>query len=82
MTRDRKWEWWSDGRRRRRTNCVTLVDSDLTIALRAVGTDGRLSSLNALLLNVAHLPKLIRALTRALAVARSHHRIDQDDHDR
>jgi hypothetical protein len=55
-----------------------LADNDLTIALRAVGTDGRMSSLNALLLNVAHLPKLIRTLTRALSVARSHCRINQE----
>jgi hypothetical protein len=78
MTRDRKWEFWADGRRRRRTICVTLAGDDLTIAWRAVGTDGRMSSLNALLLDVAHLPKLIRTLTRALAVARSHRRIDQE----
>jgi hypothetical protein len=78
MTCDRKWEWWSDGRRRRRTICVTLVGNDLTIALRAVGTDGRMSSLNALLLDVANLPKLIRTLTRSLAIARSHCRIDHE----
>jgi hypothetical protein len=76
MTRDRKWEWWSDGRRRRRTICVNLVGSDLTIALRAVGTDGCMSTTNALMCDVAHLPKLIRTLTRALAVASSHCRID------
>jgi hypothetical protein len=78
----RKWEWWSDGRRRRRTICVTMADNDLTIALRAVGTDGRMSTTNALLCDVAHLPKLIRVLTRALAVARSHRQIDRSGHER
>jgi hypothetical protein len=73
----RKWEWWSNGRARTRTICVTLKDNDLVIAHRQVGADGRMSNLNTLLLDVAHLPKLIRTLTRAFAVARSRQQIDQ-----
>jgi len=63
----RKWEFWSNGRKRSRTVCITLSGDTLTIAHRAVGTDGCMSSLNALACDVAHLPKLIRVLTRAVA---------------
>jgi hypothetical protein len=67
----RKWEFWSDGRRRRQTICVTLSTdiAELTIAHRAVGTDGRMSELHAFDCNAEHLPKLIQCLSRALRVA-------------
>src|SRR5215472_13323311 len=67
---DHKWEWWSNGRRRSRTICVRLwLDSaDLTIAQRAVGSDGRMSELNAFSCDAKHLTKLIHALKRALTV--------------
>jgi hypothetical protein len=73
----RKWEWWADARRRTRTICIVLEGNDLTIAHRQVGSDGRMSSINSLPLDVAHLPKLIRVLTRALGVARSQQQIEQ-----
>jgi hypothetical protein len=68
-----KWEWWTDGRKRSRTICVRLCpdSAELTIAHRTVGTDGRMSELNSLSCAVEQLPKLIHALNRALAVARS-----------
>jgi hypothetical protein len=73
MTRDavRKWEFWSDGGRHRRTICVRLWPdgADLTIAHRGVGSDGCMSELNAFSCDVEHLPKLVHALNRALAVA-------------
>jgi hypothetical protein len=72
MTRDpiQKWEIWSDGRRRSRTICVRLwPDSELTIAHRCVGTDGRMSELNTFSCDVEHLPKLAHSLNRALTVA-------------
>ena len=69
-----KWEFWSDGRRRSRTVCVRLWpdNAELTIAHRSVGTDGRTFSCDA-----EHLPKLLHALTRALAVASKHGLIKQ-----
>jgi hypothetical protein len=73
----RKWEFWADNRRRSRTICVVLEGSALTIANRQVSSDGRMSSINSLPLDVAHLPKLIRILTRALGVARSRQQIEQ-----
>jgi len=73
MTSDlvRKWEFWADGRRRSRTICVRLWpdSADLTIAQRAVGTDGCMSELNAFSCDVEHLAKLVHALNRAFAVA-------------
>jgi hypothetical protein len=69
----RKWQFWADGRKRSQTICITLLDDTLVIAHRAVGTDGRMSSLNALACEVAHLPKLIRVL----AAARSNHRVER-----
>jgi hypothetical protein len=68
-----KWEWWTDGRKRSRTICVRLSpdSAELTISHRSVGTNGCMSELNTFSCDVAHLPKLIRTLTRALAVARS-----------
>jgi hypothetical protein len=66
---DPKWEFWIDGRRRRRTICITLFDDELMIAHRAVGTDGCMSQLHAFSCDIEHLPKLTHALTRALAVA-------------
>jgi hypothetical protein len=73
----RKWEFWTNSRARSRTLCITLEGSTLTIAHRQVDRDGRMSSINTLLLDVAHLPKVIRTLTRALAVARSQQQINQ-----
>jgi hypothetical protein len=69
-----KWEWWSDGRRRRRTICVRLWPdtADLTIAYRGVGTDGCMSELNSFSCDVENLPKLIHSLQRALAIAHAH----------
>jgi hypothetical protein len=73
MTSDpiRKWEFWSNGRRRSRTICIRLWpdSADLTIAHRCVGTDGRMSELNTFSCDVEHLPKLAHSLNRALAVA-------------
>ena len=68
----RKWEFWSSGRRRSRTICITLHagGTELTIAHRAVGTDGRMSQLHAFSCDIECLPKLIQCLTRALGVAR------------
>ena len=73
-THDRKWEIWIDGRQRTRTLCVRLwlSSTELSIAHRAVGTDGCMSELNTFSCDVEHLPKLIHALNRALEVARSH----------
>jgi hypothetical protein len=75
----RKWEWWSNGRRRSRTICVRLWpdSAELIISHRGVGTDGRMSELNAFLCGVEHLPKLVHALNRALAVANKHGLITQ-----
>ena len=69
---DPKWEWWATGRKRSRTICVRLWPGrgDLTIAHRAVGSDGCMSELNSFSCDVAHLPKLVHCLTRALAKAR------------
>jgi hypothetical protein len=76
MTNDpiRKWEFWSNGRRRSRTICIRLHGggTDLTIAHRAVGTDGCMSQLHAFTCDLEHLPKLIQCLTRALAPAYEH----------
>jgi hypothetical protein len=73
MTNDpvRKWEWWTDGRKRSRTICVRLWpdDAELSITRRCVGTDGCMSELDSFSCAVEHLPQLIRCLTRALAVA-------------
>jgi hypothetical protein len=80
MTRDpvRKWEFWSNGRRRSRTICVRLwADSELSIAQRGVGTDGCMRELNAFSCDVEHLPTLVRCLSRALAVASKHGLIKQ-----
>jgi hypothetical protein len=66
-----KWEWWTDGRKRSRTICVWLRSAELTISERGVGADGCMCELNAVSCDVEHLPKLIRTLARALAVARS-----------
>jgi hypothetical protein len=79
MTGDRKWEWWADGRRRSRTICITLHagGTDLTIAHRAVGTDGCMSQLHAFTCDLEYLPKLIQCLTRALAVASKYGLIKQ-----
>jgi hypothetical protein len=75
----RKWEWWTDGRKRSRTICVRLWSdsTELTIAHRGVGSDGCMSELNAFLCDVEHLPKLLFALNRALAVAHEHGLIKQ-----
>jgi len=61
-----KWEFWSNGRRRSRTICITISpgSAQLTIAHRAVGTDGR-SQLHAFTCDLECLPKLIQCLTRA-----------------
>jgi len=69
-----KWEFWTNGRRRSRTICSTLHpdDNDLTIAHRAVGSDGHMSELNSFSCDVEHLPKLLHGLNRALAVAHKH----------
>jgi hypothetical protein len=76
---DRKWEFWRDARRKRRTICITLHagSAELTIAHRAVGTDDRMSQLHAFTCDVEHLPKLIHCLTRALVVAQSRGLIKQ-----
>jgi hypothetical protein len=66
---DCKWEFWSNGRRRSRTICITLGSAEITIAYRAVGTDGCMSQLHAFSCDIEHLPKLIQLLSRALAVA-------------
>jgi hypothetical protein len=67
----RKWEWWANGRRRSRTIAVRLwPDSgDLSISARAVASNGCMSELNSFSCDVEHLPKLVHALNRALAVA-------------
>jgi hypothetical protein len=74
-----KWEFSSDKRQRSHTICVTLspADAQVTIAHRAVGTDGCMSQLHAFSCDVEHLPKLIQALTRALALANKHGLIKQ-----
>jgi hypothetical protein len=84
LSDSRKWEWWTDGRRRSRTICITLsVDSArLTIAHRAIGTDGCMSQLHAFRCDLEHLPQLIHCLNRALAVARSHGLINKYRSDR
>jgi hypothetical protein len=76
---DRKWEFWADGRCRRRTICVTLCPRDAlaTISCRAIGTDGCMSTLNLLACDLENLPKLIHALNRALVVANKHGLIKQ-----
>jgi hypothetical protein len=68
---DRKWEWWANGRRRSRTICIRLWpdSAELSIAHRSVGTNGCMSELNTFSCDVEHLPKLVHALNRALAVA-------------
>jgi hypothetical protein len=68
-----KWEFWTDGRRRSRTICVRLCPdtAELTISHRSIGTSGCMSEINIFACDVEHLPKLIHALNRALAVARS-----------
>ena len=68
---DHKWEFWADGRKRSRTICVRLWSdsADLIIAHRSVGTDGCMQELNSFSCDVEHLPKLVHALNRALAVA-------------
>jgi hypothetical protein len=70
-THDRKWEIWIDGRQRTRKLCVRLWlgSTELSIAHRAVGTDGCMSELNTFSCDVEHLPKLVHCLTRALTVA-------------
>ena len=75
-----KWEWWTDGRKRSHTVCIRLCpdSAELTIAHRSVGTDGCMSELNSFSCDIEQLPKLIHALGRALAVARSHRLIDQE----
>jgi hypothetical protein len=74
-----KWEYWANGRARSRTICIRLwADADLSIAHRAVGSDGRMSELHAFTCNAEHLPKLIQGLTRALAAARKHGLIKQE----
>jgi hypothetical protein len=69
----RKWEFLSNGRRRSRTICITLHagGTDLTIAHRAVGTDGRMNELHSFTCDLDCLPQLVLALNRALAVAQS-----------
>jgi hypothetical protein len=65
-----KWEIWADGRRRSHTICVRLWgDAELSIAARRVGSDGCMAELDTFSCNVAHLPKLLLCLNRALAVA-------------
>ena len=67
----RKWEFWTNGRRRARTICVTLHTDELVITHRAVGTDGCMSELHAFTCDLERLPKLTQCLSRALAVATS-----------
>ena len=76
---ERKWEFWSDGRRRSRTICVRLwPDSpELSIMQRCVGTDGCMNELNTFWCDAEHLPKLIHSLQRALAVAHDRGLIEQ-----
>jgi hypothetical protein len=73
-THDRKWEIWIDGRKRTRTICVRLwlKSTELIIARRAVGTDGRMSELDHFSCGIEHLPELIGCLNRALVVATEH----------
>jgi hypothetical protein len=68
---ERKWEFWADGRRRSKTICVQLwPDSgDVSVAHRAVASSGCMSELNSISFEIKHLPKLIHALQRAVAVA-------------
>ena len=74
---DPKWEFWTNGRRRSRTLCITLYADELVIAHHAVGSDGCMSVLNAISCAVEHLPKLIHALNRALTVANERKLISQ-----
>ena len=75
----RKWESWSNGRRRSRTICITLSPGSvqLRIAHRAVATSGHMSELHAFTCDLECLPKLIQCLNRALAVAHEHRLIKQ-----
>jgi hypothetical protein len=62
-----KWEFWSDGRRRSRTICITLHADELKIAHRAVGTDGCMSQLHDFTCDLESLPQLVLHLNRAAA---------------
>jgi hypothetical protein len=68
---DRKWEWWSNGMKRSRTICVRLWpdSAELSIAGRGIDSSGHMTEINTFICNAEHLPKLIYALNRALAVA-------------
>jgi hypothetical protein len=70
MSDSRKWEWWVNGRRRSRTICVRLYRAELSIAHRCIGSDGCMSELQTFTCDAEHLPKLVHALTHALAEAR------------
>jgi hypothetical protein len=74
-----KWSFGQTVGNGRATICIRLwSDSgEVTISHRGVGTDGCMSELNAFSCEVEHLPQLVHALGRALAVAREHGLIKQ-----